>query len=41
MNDCIKRLMRDFTKIKNDPPDGISASPINDDLMNWEAVLFG
>ena len=41
MNDCVKRLMRDFTKMQNDPPAGISASPINDDLMNWEAVIFG
>ena len=41
MNDCMKRLMRDFTKMQNDSPQGISASPINDDLMFWEAVIFG
>jgi ubiquitin-conjugating enzyme E2 A len=33
--------MRDFTKLQNDPPNGITASPINDDLMQWEAVIFG
>lgn len=41
MNDSIKRLMKDLNKIQNDPPNGINATPINDDLMNWEAVIFG
>jgi ubiquitin-protein ligase len=41
MNDSIKRLMRDFNKMQNDAPSGINASPIDDDLLRWEAVIFG
>ncbi|KAK1256096.1 hypothetical protein MKX07_008355 [Trichoderma sp. CBMAI-0711] len=33
-----RRLMRDF---KTDPPAGVSASPIPDNVMTWNAVIIG
>eukprot|EP00695_Tsukubamonas_globosa_P003720 TRINITY_DN799_c0_g1_i2.p1 TRINITY_DN799_c0_g1~~TRINITY_DN799_c0_g1_i2.p1 ORF type:complete len:160 (+),score=16.64 TRINITY_DN799_c0_g1_i2:109-588(+) len=36
-----RRLMRDFRKIKTDPPTGISGAPEDDDVMKWSAVIFG
>ncbi|CAD7964301.1 unnamed protein product [Amoebophrya sp. A25] len=36
-----KRLLRDLKKLQSDPPSGISAAPVEDDIMNWSAVIFG
>ncbi|CAD7966926.1 unnamed protein product [Amoebophrya sp. A25] len=36
-----KRLFRDLKKLQSDPPNGISAAPVDDDIMNWSAVIFG
>mmetsp|Transcript_33894 Transcript_33894/g.54273 ORF Transcript_33894/g.54273 Transcript_33894/m.54273 type:complete len:198 (+) Transcript_33894:45-638(+) len=36
-----RRLLRDFRRLKNDPPHGITAAPAEDDIMEWEAVIFG
>lgn len=36
-----RRLVRDFKHIQDDPPPGISAAPKEDDIMNWNAVIFG
>eukprot|EP01027_Heterolobosea_sp_BB2_P007078 GEZU01010582.1.p1 GENE.GEZU01010582.1~~GEZU01010582.1.p1 ORF type:complete len:128 (-),score=20.14 GEZU01010582.1:74-457(-) len=36
-----RRLVRDFRKMKNDPPQFVNASPRENDLMNWDAVIFG
>eukprot|EP00386_Alphamonas_edax_P008498 GDKI01027832.1.p2 GENE.GDKI01027832.1~~GDKI01027832.1.p2 ORF type:complete len:173 (-),score=43.94 GDKI01027832.1:117-635(-) len=36
-----KRLLRDFKKLQNDPPTGISGAPLNNDIMHWHAVIFG
>ena len=36
-----RRLVRDLKKMQTDPPQGISASPANDDIMKWTAVMFG
>ena len=36
-----RRLMRDFKRIQDDPPPGISATPKDSDIMNWNAVIFG
>jgi ubiquitin-conjugating enzyme E2 A len=33
--------MRDFKKLRSDPPQGISGSPAQDDVMKWAAVIFG
>eukprot|EP00741_Cyanophora_paradoxa_P003888 tig00000737_g3782.t1 len=36
-----RRLMRDFKVLQEDPPQGISAAPRENDIMQWEAVIFG
>ena len=36
-----KRLMRDFKKITADAPAGISAAPIDMNILKWQAVIFG
>ena len=38
---AMRRLVKDLKKIENDPPEGINASPIDDTLMKWDAVIFG
>jgi len=36
-----RRLLRDFHKLCKDAPEGISASPQEDDIFRWTAVVFG
>mmetsp|Transcript_2580 Transcript_2580/g.6489 ORF Transcript_2580/g.6489 Transcript_2580/m.6489 type:complete len:165 (-) Transcript_2580:214-708(-) len=36
-----KRLIRDFKKLQKDPPTGISGSPVPENIMRWNAVIFG
>lgn len=36
-----RRLMRDFKRMQTDPPAGVSASPIPDNVMTWNAVIIG
>jgi len=36
-----RRLFRDLKKLQSDPPQGISAAPVQDDIMSWTAVMFG
>eukprot|EP00884_Botryococcus_braunii_P010334 jgi/Botrbrau1/19301/Bobra.0073s0044.1 len=36
-----KRLMRDFRKLQQDPPQGVNGSPNADNIMLWNAVIFG
>lgn len=36
-----RRLMRDFRRLQTDPPVGITAAPLEDDIMKWQAVIFG
>ncbi|EGR28418.1 ubiquitin-conjugating enzyme, putative, partial [Ichthyophthirius multifiliis] len=38
---CKRRLLRDFKKLQDDPPNGLTATPIEDNIMNWDAVIFG
>lgn len=33
--------MRDFKKLSSDPPGGISGAPCADNIMVWNAVIFG
>jgi Ubiquitin-conjugating enzyme len=33
--------MRDFKRLRNDPPQGINGSPNPDNTMHWNAVIFG
>lgn len=35
-----RRLMRDFKRMQTDPPAGVSASPISDNVMTWYALLI-
>lgn len=39
--DLLQRLMRDFKRLRNDPPQGINGSPNPDNIMHWNAVIFG
>ena len=36
-----RRLMRDFRKLQNDPPTGISGAPLDNNILLWQAVIFG
>ncbi|KAK4346582.1 hypothetical protein RND71_032921 [Anisodus tanguticus] len=36
-----KRLMRDFKRLQQDPPAGISGAPYDNNIMLWNAVIFG
>lgn len=33
--------MRDFKRLQKDPPDGISGAPCDNDILKWNAVIFG
>lgn len=33
--------MRDFRKLQNDPPSGVSGAPMDNNIMLWQAVIFG
>ena len=37
----LQRLMRDFKRLQQDPPQGINGSPNPDNIMSWNAVIFG
>ncbi|KAG5050584.1 hypothetical protein JHK87_002782 [Glycine soja] len=39
--DILKRLMRDFKRLQLDPPAGISGAPQDNNIMLWNAVIFG
>ena len=36
-----RRLMRDFKRMQEDPPVGVSGAPAENDIMKWNAVIFG
>ena len=36
-----KRLMRDFKRLQQDPPAGISGAPQDNNIMLWNAIIFG
>lgn len=36
-----RRLLRDFKKLQDDQPQGLSATPLEDNIMKWDAVIFG
>lgn len=41
ITDARKRLMRDLKVMEQSSPEGVSAHPVEDDLMHWRAVIFG
>lgn len=36
-----KRLMRDFKRMQTDPPSGVLGTPESNNIMHWNAVIFG
>lgn len=36
-----KRLKKDFKTLTNGPPDGISGTPVNGNIFEWQAIIFG
>jgi ubiquitin-conjugating enzyme E2 A len=36
-----KRLLRDFKRLQKDAPAGIQASPVDNNIMQWQAVIIG
>jgi len=36
-----RRLMRDFKKLQEDPPAGVSGAPTEDNILLWHAIIFG
>lgn len=36
-----RRLIRDFKRMKEDAPIGVSAAPVSDNIMMWNAVIIG
>lgn len=36
-----RRLMRDFRRLQEDPPAGVSGAPGENNIMVWNAVIFG
>jgi len=33
--------MRDFRRLQQDPPQGVTGAPMEEDIMKWNAVIFG
>jgi ubiquitin-conjugating enzyme E2 A len=33
--------MRDFKRLQEDPPTGVSGAPTDNNIMLWNAVIFG
>ena len=33
--------MRDFKRLQEDPPEGVSGAPGENNIMQWNAVIFG
>jgi len=36
-----RRLMRDFRRLQNDPPQGVTGAPMDNNILVWQAVIFG
>lgn len=36
-----RRLMRDFKRLQEDPPASVSGAPTENNIMLWNAVIFG
>lgn len=40
-NTARRRLVRDFKALSRDPPSGVSGAPCPDNILLWNAVIFG
>lgn len=36
-----RRLVRDYRKVQQDPPPGVNAAPVENNIMLWQAVIIG
>ena len=36
-----RRLARDFKRLVEDPPEGISGAPVGNNIMRWNALICG
>ena len=41
MVSCKSRLLRDLKSLHEDPPVGVSAAPAHNNILKWNAVIFG
>ena len=41
MSAARRRLIRDFKKLQEDPPEGITGTPSESNIMIWTAAIFG
>ena len=38
---AVRRLNREIATLAKDSPPGVSASPTNDNILNWQGLIFG
>ena len=36
-----RRLLREFRKFQDDPPLGVTGAPTEDNILKWDAIIFG
>ncbi|PAA83374.1 hypothetical protein BOX15_Mlig010916g3, partial [Macrostomum lignano] len=36
-----RRLIRDFKRLQEDPPTGVSGAPNDNNILSWNCVIFG
>lgn len=36
-----RRLMRDFKRLQQDPPAGVSGAPTDNNILLWDAIILG
>mmetsp|Transcript_10782 Transcript_10782/g.12817 ORF Transcript_10782/g.12817 Transcript_10782/m.12817 type:complete len:215 (+) Transcript_10782:31-675(+) len=41
MTPAKRRLMRDFRRLQQDPPQGVTGAPEESNILKWSAVIFG
>jgi len=38
---AMRRISKELTDVKKDPPGGCSCGPVGDDMFKWEGILIG